>query len=257
MFDQARSTKIKYSDPKLLDHLASTFALGTLDGKARQRFLRLMRDRAGVRLLVAEWEERVNGLASSIPPMQPSPWLWSGLLSKINELNKPAKIRAIEQPAPSKIFGWLKSFTLAAAGFAAAMILITVAPLTFMSLDRVAMKAEKLPQSYVGLLTDTNGTPTILASSLRQGRTLTIKVLKPISVPPSTQLRLWAVPDGGAPFSLGLVPLKGSASIEMADTSEKLLSKITKLIVTVDVGGQSSQTPTGTPLLTGNCVKLW
>jgi anti-sigma-K factor RskA len=241
----------------LLDHLASTFVLGTLDGKARQRFIRLTRDRADARLLVAEWEERINGLASSIQPIEPSPWLWSGLLSKINDLNKPAKTQAIEQEAPNKILGWLRGFTLAATGFAAAMILITVAPLSFMSLDRVAMKAEKLPQSYVGLLTDANGAPTILVSSLRQGRTLTIKVLKPINLPPSTQLRLWAVPDSGAPFLLGIVPPKGSASVELADTSEKLLSKITKLIVTVDVDGASSQMPSGTLLLTGNCVKLW
>jgi anti-sigma-K factor RskA len=252
-----RGRKIKYSDPRLLDHLASTFALGTLDGKARQRFMRLMRDCADVRLLVAEWEERINGLASSIQPIEPSPWLWSGLLSKINELNKPAKTQVIEQQVPSRIFGWLKAFTLAASGFAATILLITVAPLSFISLDRVAMKAEKLPQSYVGLLTDTNGAPTILASSLRQGRTLTIKVLKPINLPPSTQLRLWAVPDSGAPFLLGIVPPKGNASVELADTSEKLLSKITKLIVIVEVDGASSQMPTGTPLLTGNCVKLW
>jgi anti-sigma-K factor RskA len=44
---------MRYTHPKLLEHLASSFVLGTLQGGARRRFERLLRDRLDVSMLVA------------------------------------------------------------------------------------------------------------------------------------------------------------------------------------------------------------
>ena len=91
---------------------------------------------------------------------------------------------------------------------------------------------------------------------MRHGKTLTVKAIGPIAPPPPGQkLVLWAVPATGAPFVLGAAPLTGSATSQLPDTSEKLLSKVTKLMVTVEATDRPA-TP-GEALYLGNCAKLW
>ena len=58
---------MNYGDPTLRDHLAAEYALGTLRGRARRRFERLMAEDAGLRALVEAFtkalEIRVPGAA--------------------------------------------------------------------------------------------------------------------------------------------------------------------------------------------------
>src|SRR2546427_8587158 len=44
-------------------------------------------------------------------------------------------------------------------------------------------ESDVLPQSYVGLLIDAAGKPTVLASSKRHGRLMTVKLLQPVAIP--------------------------------------------------------------------------
>src|SRR5207245_7060947 len=62
-------------------------------------------------------------------------------------------------------------------------------------------QSDVLPQSYVGLLTDSAGKPTVLASSKRHGKVMTVKLLQPVAIPAGTVAQLWALPkDGSAAF---------------------------------------------------------
>jgi anti-sigma-K factor RskA len=135
--------------------------------------------------------------------------------------------------------------------------LLSAAPGLLFTPDQVALRAGgKLPHSYVGLLTDAQGNGKLLVSSLRHGRVMTVKAIGPIDAPPpGQQLVLWAVPAEGAPFVLGPVPQKGSSASELPDTSEKLLSKVGKLLVTAEASANPA-TP-GTVIYSGNCAKLW
>ena len=101
-------------------------------------------------------------------------------------------------------------------------------------IDEIVQERGTLPQSYVGLLTDRDGAPVVLASSTRHGKKMTIKILKPIDVPAGKLLQLWALPKEGAPFPLGVVPAKGRGEFLMADTSERLLSNVPRLAVSVE-----------------------
>src|SRR3989475_12809428 len=84
-------------------------------------------------------------------------------------------------------------------------------------------ESDVLPQSYVGLLIDAAGKPTVLASSKRHGRLMTVKLLQPVIIPAGSVAQLWALPrDGGAAFPVGVVPGSGTATVGLADTSEKL-----------------------------------
>lgn len=242
---------MKYSDPQLVEHLASAYVLGTLAGGARRRFERLRADRPDVQLAAARWEARLGQLAQSVPAVHPSPRVWKAI---------EARTRPAAASAPRAKGSWLWpagwGFGGAAAGVLATVALLFSAPTLFLTADQVAMRAgEKLPQSYVGLLTDAQGNGKLLVSSLRHGRTMTVKVIGPITPPAAGRLVLWAVPATGAAFVLGAVPATGSAVSLLPDTSEKLLSKVTRLVVTLETT-DAPATP-GTVVFSGNCAKLW
>ncbi|ROZ72739.1 anti-sigma factor domain-containing protein [Ramlibacter sp. WS9] len=241
---------MKYSDPKLVEYLASAYVLGTLAHGARRRFERLRRDRADVQLAVNQWETRLGRLAESIPPIHPPPRVWRAI---------EARTRPAQTSRAAAAGGWrLAGFGLGgvAAGLVAAWALVATTPALLLSADQVAMRTgEKLPQSYVGLLTDAQGDGKLLVSSLRHGRTMTVKVIGPITPPAAGKLVLWAVPGDGPAFMLGTVPTTGSATSQLPDTSEKLLSKVRKLVVTLETSDRPA-TP-GTVVFSGNCAKLW
>lgn len=247
---------MRYSSPELLEHLASAYVLGTLQDGARRRFERLQRDRADVRVRVTQWEARLGQLAMSVPAHKPSPRVWAAIAAR----TKPAAPQQAPQTKPSWL-GWLKpagfGFGGLAAGVIAASVFFVAMPTLFMSSDQIAMRSgERLPQSYVGLLTDAQGNGKLLASSLRHGKTMTVKVIGPITPPATGTLVLWAVPANGPAFSLGAVPTSGSAVSMLPDTSEKLLSKVSKLVVTLETSATPAS-PSGTVVFSGNCAKLW
>jgi anti-sigma-K factor RskA len=108
----------------------------------------------------------------------------------------------------------------------------------------------------VGLLTDVAGNGKVLASSLRHGKTMSIKVIGPFTLPAAGRLVLWAVPANGPAFAIGTVPATGTAVAMLPDTSEKLLSKVSKLIVTVELDA-APLAPSDQVFFRGNCAKLW
>src|SRR5213592_2619358 len=57
---------MNYDRPELRDRLASEYVLGTLHGRARQRFQRLMKDDPALRAAVEFWERQLMPRAA--PP---------------------------------------------------------------------------------------------------------------------------------------------------------------------------------------------
>ena len=243
---------MRYTSPRLIEHLASTYVLGTLAGSARRRFERLLRERTDLQLAVAEWEGRLGALGQAIPPRPAPARVWAAVDARTRPL--------AAAPARSAGLGWLKpaGFSLGglAAGLLAASVLFAVVPGLFITADRVAMlTGQRLPQSYVGLLTDAQGNGKLLISSLRHGNAMTVKVIGPIAAPAQGRLVLWAVPAAGPAFVLGPVPLAGSVTSQLPGTSEKLLSKVQKLVVTLET--DAAPTVPGAVVFSGNCAKLW
>ncbi len=248
---------MRYTHPALIDHLASHYVLGTLQGGARRRFERLQRERADVQLAVQQWQQRLGLLSNAVPapsPAQaPSVRVWEVIAAR----TQPA--------APARSTGsrwrWLQPASWGLGGFASGLVaagaLLLVAPSIFITTDQIAMRSDqRLPQSYVGLLTDDQGNGKVLVSSLRYGTTMTIKLIGAVQPPESGVHVLWAVPADAPAFVLGTLPAKGSATSQMSDTSEKILSKVTKLKVTLEANAQVSA-PSAAVVLQGNCAKLW
>ena len=64
---------MRYHDPTLISLLAGEYVLGTLTGRARRRFDRLLAGRADARVAVAEWEGRLAFLNLRVTLVVPSP----------------------------------------------------------------------------------------------------------------------------------------------------------------------------------------
>ncbi len=242
---------MNYDRPGLLDRLAAEYVFGTMTGPVRRRFERLRSSLPSADAVATAWEARSGGLARPVPPVAPSPGLWNAIDRRTGGSGAEAAT------GRAGAWTWLAPVAGLAFGVVATLGLVRLYPDAVVPLDEILQERGTLPQSYVGLLTDTSGAATVLASSTRHGRTMSLKVLRPVDVPAGKVLQLWALPKDGEPFPLGIVPGEGKGAFEMADSSEKLLSNVPRLAVSIeDRRAAAGATPAGF-ILSGHCVKLW
>ena len=243
---------MNYLLPERLERLAREYALGTLSGSARRRFERVLRNAPAAMRAVGAWQERLGGLAGAVPAMQPSDAVWRGLEERLFASPRVARRDPLQ---------WLSDvLSVRALGGALAGVLLCVALLRFQpGLIGLEPQSDTLPQSYVGLLVDAAGKPTVLASSKRHGTVMTVKMLQAVAIPAGSVAQLWALPkDGSAAFPVGVVPGSGSATVALADTSEKLFFNVSQLAVSIEAApAKAGDKPSGGFVLSGHCVKLW
>lgn len=238
---------MNYLQPERLDHLAREYVLGTLAGPARRRFERVLQVSPAAGAAVDTWRTWLSVLDRGIVPMQPPASTWRGIEARL--------FPQAATPSRRAWRSWFSGLGSALAGVALCAVLLRSEP----SLLGLEPHSETLPASYVGLLLDTQDRPTLLASSRRQGRQLSLKLLQPLTVPPGQVAQLWALPqDGGAPFPVGILPATGTAQITLPNASEALFSKVSRLGVSLEShAAQPGQAPSGPFVLTGHCVKMW
>ena len=244
---------MNYLLPERLDRLAREYALGTLNGGARRRFERLLREAPLAQKAVGGWQQHFSTLAATVPPLAPSDRVWKALEQRLFK------------PAGSEPRGgvgvWLAGLWSgrALAGVLAGALLCALVLKQQPDWLGHEVYREALPASYVGLLTDGTGKAMLLASSRRHGRVLSVKMLAPLAIPAGRVAQLWALPqDGSAPFPVGTIPASGSATIDLADTSEKLFASVGRLGVSFEPAAAApGARPSGDFVLIGHCVKLW
>lgn len=252
---------MNYLLPERLDRLAREYALGTLAGPARRRFERVLQSSPAAVQAVDAWRQRLAVLDLATVPRQPPAANWHRIEQRLFGAPPPAQAAAATASAWQRLQqalrGLLSGRTLsgALAGLLLCALLVRVAP----GLLGLEPRADALPASYVGLLLDAGGKPTLVASSRRQGRQLTVKLLQPLAVPTGQVAQLWALPkDGGAPVAVGVVPASGSARIALPDSSEKLFFTVSQLAVSFEPAPvQAGGAPSGPFALIGHCVKVW
>ncbi len=240
---------MNYLRPDLIDRLARSYALGTLNGGARRRFAKVLATSREARQSVDGWNEQLNALAVSIPTVQPGAAVWQAILRRT--------VRS--GTAASKSRWWWSGLGLAsslACGVLLTVALVRVEP-RWLGIEPTSTVA--LAPSYVGLLTNAEGQAVVLVSSLRHGKTLNLKLLKPVTPPPGKAAYLWALPgDGRPPFLLGTLPDAAKGALSLADTSERLFAQVPRLAVSFETAPVAAGAgPSASFVLSGHCVKLW
>ena len=229
--------------PGRADALAAEYVLGTLRGRARQRFERLARSDPALGEAVRKWEERLVPLAEEVPPLAPPARVWTAILARIRGAG----------PAPRGMASMWESVrlwrALALAGlatvFALAVVLLRPAP----------------EGTMVVVLAAQDGKPMLVASADRGARYLTVKALTPVSVVADRSLQLWALPESGSPRPLGLVAVGGPVGvtrIALPATADQTLQNVPALAVSLEPrAGSPTGLPTGPVLYTGPLERLY
>lgn len=242
---------MRYRDPDLRKLLAGEYVLGSLHGAARRRFERLMAADADLRAQVDRFASRLAPLATALPDEAPQPAVWQRVESRLGFASAAERRPGLFARLRALGMGW------AVAGVVAGLMVGQMLPREAAQ-QQAAQGDAQLPPSYVGVLADQEGRAGMLVSSLRHGRVVDVKFLRPDSAPAGQTFFLWALPaDGGAAIPLGAIPPGQKVHLTMRDTSEALLSKVSRLGVTTEPVGSAPAAPTGPYLYLGFCGKFW
>jgi anti-sigma-K factor RskA len=223
--------------PALRQRLAAEYALGTLRGRARERLKRWLPDDPELAREVARWEAQLSPMAGAVRPVTPPRRVWGEIAQRIGgRTNKP--------------FSFWKALGLVASGAVAALLVVAVL---------LPPQPAGVPASYIAVLSDPKTSQPVLVATAERGATvLRVSTLDPAIHVSGRSLELWALPQGGAPRSLGLISNEERFRVKLAAAADQSLGDVPALAISLEPqGGSPTGQPTGPVLYTGPCVKYW
>jgi len=217
---------MKTANRELLDRLAAEYVLGTLRYRARRRFERwLLSPQVGA--LVKAWEVRLAGLEPQLEPVTPPDTVWRGIEQRL-ELRKSRSRPAVR---------WL-AIAASLAFFVVAGIL-----LTYRQSGDVPVEPQ-LARTQQSFLQADPQTIYWRVEVLGNSQELSMHVHVVHDLPPGKSHELWALPEGGTPVSLGLLPHTGDHHRVLTPAQQAALAGAKQIAVSLEPEGGS---PTGAP----------
>ena len=215
------------TDPQLIDRLASEYVLGTLRGPARSRFEHWRASSVLVDERCRFWEERLMPLAKGLVPLEPPAHVWPEIRRRLN----------LPSTAPAR--RWGRSLAIAAS----VALLVVLGSLLYWRVGGP-------------------GKPTVLAtiSAPSGAQVWRVEIYAPAGgagrimvrageLPPRPAGRdyeLWALPAGGTPVSLGVLPTTGVLRRDLSQEQQRALARSPQVAVSIEpTGGSRTGQPTG------------
>ena len=202
---------MKYDDPKITDQLAAEYVLGTLEGRARWRFERLLTRDLALKSRVESWDLRLNTLASRVPEVPPPPGAWERIFAQI----APVPEAQTERGAIESLAFWRR---LAASASLAVLIMGMVLLWPEPELDR------PMEAGYVVMLRDDYQRTSWVINAPPSLREFTVSAAAPTPVPEGKRCYLWLQPQGnGELVNLGALPDDGNTTLTVPESIRALL----------------------------------
>jgi anti-sigma-K factor RskA len=255
-------------NPDLLDHLASSYALGTLRGGARRRFETLAREQTAVRAAALAWQTRLASMTELQAPAEPSPAVWTRIDNLLQGQAQAQAMQAARQGTPQDapatgLGGWLRSLALwrgatAAGAVATVTLVVTGLNLRDQMANEVAQLQAKLQASpqieYVAVLADDKAAASMLVTFDARNQKLTLQRVGAFDEGQDRSLQLWALPPAGGPKSLGVL---GNDKVLRLTAGEGDVREVPALAVSLEPKGgvPSAGGPTGPVLFKGALIQ--
>ncbi len=234
---------MRYANTELQDRLAAGYVLGTLRGRARARFVSLLKYNPDLRLRVLAWEQRIAPMALAAPDVAPPPRLWPRIVKRINA----SRTRRAE----TRLFGWR---VLAGLGVSVALVLALY----------VGGNPAEPPVEMVAVMTDAQGQASMVVTWPEQHRLrepqIKLRIVQDHPAMATGAAReLWLLPKDpqSPPRSLGMIGTDRDQIIRIAADAAGIIDNAWGLALSVEpAGGSPTGTPTGPMLFKGRCIKI-
>jgi anti-sigma-K factor RskA len=236
----------RYQDPKLYERLAGEYVLGTLQGRARQRFAQLVEQRGYLRNAVNQWEQRLDPLSTQITAQSPPNRVWRNISRELDLIyNQSGRIRLIG--FWNNILLW-RSTTFTAIVFLIVSLFYSWLPHT---------PSPRSP-SYLAVLKSNQDAPMFVATASFSPMQMKVMMMDESVMYPNKDLELWCVmKQSGETWSLGVLARKKETVFAMNQHEWQLMGDISSLTVSVEpMGGSPTGQPTGSKVYTGELMSL-
>jgi len=222
--------------------LAAEYVLGTLDAAEKAEADDLMRSSAAFAAEVENWRRRFDPLLSSRPAPPPEGAL-DKIFAAIDVDARRPDAEVLQLRRNVAIWKWR---TGAAAALAASLI------------GFIAIRSQMPPSlpAFVAVLEPPGGRAAFFATANPSQGGLTVRRLGP-PPPPGRSYELWAIREGAAPQSLGVVDRAAGISGKtlLQKTGGEPLGKILLAITEEPQGGSPGGKPSGAPIYTGKFIQ--
>ena len=241
-------------DPEDRRAAAGEYVLGTLDAADHAAFESALARDPALQGEVYAWQDRLLGLTTQVPPVEPSAALWRRIAASTAAASPAATTPRTTAPsAPNPIAWWQRVRPWQAiGGLALAMsLLLSVALVT--SLRDGASAAPR----YLALLQKPDDRSTGWVVEIVAGRTLhLVPIAAGVPVPSGRALQFWTKPKGASgPTSLGLVRPGQTLELPVARLPGVGTEQLFEITLEPE-GGSTIGRPTGPILYVGRTVLL-
>jgi anti-sigma-K factor RskA len=212
-------------DPYLIDSLAAEYVLGTLRGPARRRFEKWRANTSLVQERCRFWEENLMPLAKGLRPVRPPARVWQGIRARLNLARGEPHRRPLRALA-------IAASVLLVAGLSALLYWRTIGPGKVFEVAAITTPAGAQ----------------VWEVDVYRGRLIVHAGQLPTH-PTDRDFELWALPAGGKPVSLGVLPISGTARRTLTAAQQQALANAANVAVTLEQpGGSPTGQPTSTPI---------
>jgi anti-sigma-K factor RskA len=229
--------------PERIASLADEYVLGTMSRRARRRFERLLGTSDLARAAVRIAEDRLTALAGRLDPVQPQPATWPAITAR---LGFPAEASTVRPTAPARRrpAGWHVALAAAVVGLA-------------LGLGWLQFREGRAPLTEVATLRAEGGPELWVVATDRETSRLRVRASGTVPVLADRAYELWALPEGAAPVSLGLVPATGDVVRTLDPEQRAALASATKVAVSLEPpGGSMTGAPTGPVLYVADVRRI-
>jgi anti-sigma-K factor RskA len=211
--------------PQIIDALAAEYVLGTLRGAARRRFEKWRATTPLVQERCRFWEENLMQLAKGVRPIRPPPRVWQGIRGRLNLARSEPRRR------PGRALA-IAASVLLVAGLSGLLYWRSLEPGKLFEVASIISPAG----SQLWEVDVYSGRLVVHAGQLP-------------AHPTDRDYELWALPAGGKPVSLGVLPTTGTAQRRLTQVQQQALANAVQVAVTVEpLGGSPTGQPTTTPI---------
>ncbi len=244
-----------HQNAALIEHLASSYALGTLRAGARRRLEQMASQHSAIRHAMADWQTRLGVLNELSTAAEPSPNVWKRI-SNLLPLYTPVVTRARSlfddlQDTVSALRARVQWWQRASWGMALASSFLIAG-----SFNVIRMESQA-PNQFVAVLTDETATERVLVTFDARTQKLNLKRLSNFKEGSEKSLQLWAIDTSGKgtgkPESMGV--LGSDDVLRLAADNQKVaqIEKLPLLAVSLEPKGgvPSEGGPTGRVLFKG------